>query len=112
MKPFFCVFVHLFIQPWFCLFSVLMHKQKSINQDLSLLIKMSSPKLRSAPFNSVLMFLSSVEHPAGGYRKMFETVEELNEPIPAQITGRKKEQAIQVCFIFYFLGGILLLFQS
>lgn len=112
MKPFFCVFVHLFIQPWFCLFSVLMHKQKSINQDLSLLFKMSSPKLRSAPFNSVLMFLSSVEHPAGGYRKMFETVEELNEPIPAQITGRKKEQAIQVCFIFYFLGGILLLFQS
>jgi len=31
-----------------------------------------------------------VEHPAAGYRKIFETVEELNEPIPAEITGRKE----------------------
>ncbi|KAI3368489.1 hypothetical protein L3Q82_025505, partial [Scortum barcoo] len=28
-----------------------------------------------------------VEHPAAGYRKLFETVEELNEPTPAKITG-------------------------
>ncbi|XP_062250758.1 retinal Mueller cells isomerohydrolase-like [Platichthys flesus] len=28
-----------------------------------------------------------VEHPAAGYKKIFETVEELNEPIPAKITG-------------------------
>uniref|UniRef100_A0A3Q2EBH3 Retinoid isomerohydrolase RPE65 b n=1 Tax=Cyprinodon variegatus TaxID=28743 RepID=A0A3Q2EBH3_CYPVA len=28
-----------------------------------------------------------MEHPAAGYRKIFETVEELNEPIPANITG-------------------------
>uniref|UniRef100_M3ZES5 Retinoid isomerohydrolase RPE65 b n=1 Tax=Xiphophorus maculatus TaxID=8083 RepID=M3ZES5_XIPMA len=28
-----------------------------------------------------------VEHPAAGYRKIFETVEELNEPISAEITG-------------------------
>ena len=43
---------------------------------------------------------------------MFETVEELNEPIPAQITGRKKERAKCVFLFFLFLGGILLLFQS
>ncbi|KAM8874064.1 retinal Mueller cells isomerohydrolase-like [Spinachia spinachia] len=30
---------------------------------------------------------SRVEHPAAGYKKIFETVEELNEPIPAQIIG-------------------------
>uniref|UniRef100_A0A672YTQ2 Retinal Mueller cells isomerohydrolase-like n=1 Tax=Sphaeramia orbicularis TaxID=375764 RepID=A0A672YTQ2_9TELE len=28
-----------------------------------------------------------LEHPAAGYRKIFETVEELNEPIPAKVTG-------------------------
>ncbi|XP_032429107.1 retinal Mueller cells isomerohydrolase-like isoform X2 [Xiphophorus hellerii] len=31
--------------------------------------------------------VSRVEHPAAGYRKIFETVEELNEPISAEITG-------------------------
>uniref|UniRef100_A0A3Q1FR85 Retinoid isomerohydrolase RPE65 c n=1 Tax=Acanthochromis polyacanthus TaxID=80966 RepID=A0A3Q1FR85_9TELE len=31
--------------------------------------------------------VSRVEHPAAGYKKIFETVEELNEPIPATITG-------------------------
>uniref|UniRef100_A0A8D3BY80 Retinal pigment epithelium-specific protein 65kDa n=1 Tax=Scophthalmus maximus TaxID=52904 RepID=A0A8D3BY80_SCOMX len=31
--------------------------------------------------------LTVVEHPAAGYRKIFETVEELNEPLPAKITG-------------------------
>ncbi|XP_049587997.1 retinal Mueller cells isomerohydrolase isoform X2 [Syngnathus scovelli] len=31
--------------------------------------------------------VSHVDHPAAGYRKIFETVEELNEPIPAKITG-------------------------
>lgn len=30
---------------------------------------------------------SRVEHPAAGYKKIFETVEELNEPIPAEIKG-------------------------
>ncbi len=29
----------------------------------------------------------SFEHPAGGYKKIFETVEELNEPLPATVTG-------------------------
>uniref|UniRef100_A0A8C7JRU2 Retinoid isomerohydrolase n=1 Tax=Oncorhynchus kisutch TaxID=8019 RepID=A0A8C7JRU2_ONCKI len=28
------------------------------------------------------------EHPAGGYKKIFETVEELSEPVPATVTGR------------------------
>uniref|UniRef100_A0A8C1C5F5 Retinoid isomerohydrolase n=2 Tax=Cyprinus carpio TaxID=7962 RepID=A0A8C1C5F5_CYPCA len=28
------------------------------------------------------------KHPAGGYKKIFETVEELNEPLPATVTGR------------------------
>ncbi|KAJ8376448.1 hypothetical protein SKAU_G00070280 [Synaphobranchus kaupii] len=32
--------------------------------------------------------VSRVEHPAGGYKKIFETCEELAEPIPAQVTGR------------------------
>ncbi|XP_077390145.1 retinal Mueller cells isomerohydrolase-like isoform X3 [Festucalex cinctus] len=31
--------------------------------------------------------VSPMEHPAAGYRKIFETVEELNEPIPAKVTG-------------------------
>ncbi|XP_062308585.1 retinal Mueller cells isomerohydrolase-like isoform X1 [Osmerus eperlanus] len=31
--------------------------------------------------------VSRVEHPAGGYKKIFETCEELNEPIPAVVTG-------------------------
>lgn len=31
--------------------------------------------------------VSRVEHPAAGYKKIFETVEELNEPTPAKITG-------------------------
>ncbi|TKS75125.1 Retinal Mueller cells isomerohydrolase [Collichthys lucidus] len=35
--------------------------------------------------------VSRVEHPAAGYKKIFETVEELNEAIPAEITGRKEE---------------------
>ncbi|XP_016368353.1 retinoid isomerohydrolase-like isoform X2 [Sinocyclocheilus rhinocerous] len=32
--------------------------------------------------------VSRFEHPAGGYKKIFETVEELNEPLPATVTGR------------------------
>lgn len=32
--------------------------------------------------------MSSVEHPAAGYKKIFETVEELKEPIPAKVTGK------------------------
>ncbi|KAF7651197.1 hypothetical protein LDENG_00114300 [Lucifuga dentata] len=31
--------------------------------------------------------VSHVEHPAAGYRKIFESVEELNEPVPAEIKG-------------------------
>uniref|UniRef100_A0A8C7Q7T6 Retinoid isomerohydrolase RPE65 n=1 Tax=Oncorhynchus mykiss TaxID=8022 RepID=A0A8C7Q7T6_ONCMY len=29
----------------------------------------------------------TIEHPAGGYKKIFETCEELNEPIPAVVVG-------------------------
>lgn len=43
---------------------------------------------RFVPLGQFFVFLSRVEHPAAGYRKIFETVEELNEPIPAEITGR------------------------
>ncbi|KAJ0012258.1 hypothetical protein NQD34_013233 [Periophthalmus magnuspinnatus] len=32
--------------------------------------------------------VSRFEHPAGGYRKIFETCEELSEPLPATVTGR------------------------
>uniref|UniRef100_A0AAQ5BH62 Retinoid isomerohydrolase RPE65 n=1 Tax=Homo sapiens TaxID=9606 RepID=A0AAQ5BH62_HUMAN len=28
-----------------------------------------------------------VEHPAGGYKKLFETVEELSSPLTAHVTG-------------------------
>ncbi|KAL1022412.1 hypothetical protein UPYG_G00026650 [Umbra pygmaea] len=31
--------------------------------------------------------VSRIEHPAGGYKKIFETCEELNEPIPAVVVG-------------------------
>ena len=34
------------------------------------------------------MCVFSVEHPAAGYRKIFETVEELNEPLPTEVTGK------------------------
>lgn len=30
-----------------------------------------------------------MEHPAAGYRKIFESVEELSEPIPAKISGKR-----------------------
>uniref|UniRef100_A0A0G2JG19 Retinoid isomerohydrolase n=1 Tax=Mus musculus TaxID=10090 RepID=A0A0G2JG19_MOUSE len=29
-----------------------------------------------------------IEHPAGGYKKLFETVEELSSPLTAHVTGR------------------------
>ncbi|XP_034557611.1 retinal Mueller cells isomerohydrolase-like isoform X1 [Notolabrus celidotus] len=32
--------------------------------------------------------VSRVEHPAAGYKKIFETVEELDDPIPAYVKGR------------------------
>lgn len=36
-----------------------------------------------------ISFLSadSFEHPAAGYKKIFETCEELAEPLPATVTG-------------------------
>lgn len=32
-------------------------------------------------------FENRFEHPAGGYKKIFETCEELSEPLPATVTG-------------------------
>ena len=40
-----------------------------------------------APGLQFLTFFSRFEHPAGGYKKIFETVEELSEPVPATVTG-------------------------
>uniref|UniRef100_A0A672HYV2 Retinal Mueller cells isomerohydrolase-like n=1 Tax=Salarias fasciatus TaxID=181472 RepID=A0A672HYV2_SALFA len=34
-----------------------------------------------------IVSISSLQHPAAGYRKIFETVEELEEPIPATVLG-------------------------
>lgn len=34
-----------------------------------------------------LMCDDRFEHPAGGYKKMFETCEELSEPVPATVIG-------------------------
>jgi len=50
-----------------------------------------------------LLFADRFEHPAGGYKKMFETCEELAEPIPATIIGlfalRRKQSAVTYsCF--------------
>ena len=45
-----CLFIH---ERKVCLFSLFRHK-KSVNEDVSLLIKMSSPKLYSAPFNNII----------------------------------------------------------
>lgn len=36
---------------------------------------------------SLLFFDNRFEHPAGGYRKLFETCEEMSETIPATVTG-------------------------
>ncbi len=33
------------------------------------------------------VFIHSLEHPAGGYKKIFESCEELAEPIPAHVSG-------------------------
>lgn len=33
------------------------------------------------------LFDDRFEHPAGGYKKIFETCEELAEPLPATVTG-------------------------
>lgn len=30
-----------------------------------------------------------MEHPAAGYKKIFESVEELSEPIPARVSGKR-----------------------
>lgn len=41
---------------------------------------------------------SRFEHPAGGYKKIFETVEETGEALPATVTGRPdKKHANDVC---------------
>uniref|UniRef100_A0A8C1NPS1 Retinoid isomerohydrolase RPE65 n=1 Tax=Cyprinus carpio TaxID=7962 RepID=A0A8C1NPS1_CYPCA len=34
------------------------------------------------------VFIYSIEHPAGGYKKIFESCEELAEPIPAHVSGK------------------------
>ncbi|KAF4792296.1 DEP domain-containing protein 1A [Turdus rufiventris] len=46
-------------------------------------IKQPMLSLRKAKFHSL-----RVEHPAGGYKKLFETVEELSSPVTAHVTGR------------------------
>lgn len=38
-------------------------------------------------FISTLLFDNRFEHPAGSYKKIFETCEELAEPLPATVTG-------------------------
>ncbi len=37
--------------------------------------------------NVDICFQFSLEHPAGGYKKIFESCEELAEPIPAHVSG-------------------------
>lgn len=44
-----------------------------------------------------------VEHPAGGYKKLFETVEELSSPITAHITGECIANTLfKPCFLTCF----------
>lgn len=47
--------------------------------------------------------LFSFEHPAGDYKKIFETVEELSEPLPATVTGMFRlcfpHMSVFFCFI-------------
>lgn len=45
----------------------------------------AAPKSQEADASSAAP--SRVEHPAGGYRKLFETVEELSSPVTAHVTG-------------------------
>lgn len=37
--------------------------------------------------NTYLHFINRFEHPAGSYKKIFETCEELAEPLPTTVTG-------------------------
>lgn len=41
-----------------------------------------------------------VEHPAGGYKKLFETVEELSSPLTAHVTGGSHQSWSHPLFFF------------
>lgn len=53
-----------------------------------------------------------MEHPAASYKKMFESVEELNEPIPAVITGRKERLAKKQVAMHGCVDGSVALFTD
>lgn len=55
----------------------------------------------SSPFtwlilSAFLLFECRFEHPAGGYKKIFETCEDLAEPLPATVTGLLAHQRSQM----------------
>lgn len=56
------------------------------------------------------VFIHSLEHPAGGYKKIFESCEELAEPIPALVSGlyayNNLNQAFSIVHTFYFLFSL------
>lgn len=56
---------------------------------------------RTAPQIHACIFPCSVEHPAAGYKKIFETVEELNEPLPAEISGKKERGGCSMLFLSF-----------
>lgn len=47
-----------------------------------------STALRACALRGLLPTPFRVEHPASGYRKLFETVEELSSPLTAHVTGQ------------------------
>lgn len=56
---------------------------------ISFFIQLLGKLLKKMLNQSPLTFLTSCrfEHPAGGYKKLFETAEELSSPITAHVTG-------------------------
>lgn len=55
----------------------------------------ATPKSQKANARSAAP--SRVEHPAGGYKKLFETVEELSSPVTAHVTGGSELLLPRVC---------------
>lgn len=46
-----------------------------------------------------------VEHPAGGYKKLFETVEELSSPVTAHVTGWSGASSPSALLCFHSSGA-------
>lgn len=90
------------------LFSINSCKIQGIKSAFFCLSKTSLPRKTIKTYlKSCLLLFSlsvfSVEHPAAGYKKIFETVEELNEPINAEISGRRETATLLLYVLMHDL---------